>query len=424
MNLNHKNIAIIGLGYVGLPLAVAFSKYFNVVGFDKNIQRVKELKKGIDVTKEIEKKDITKLKKIKITHNQKDIKKCNIYIVTVPTPINEAKDPDLSYLADASTIISNVLKKDDIVIYESTVFPGATETFCVPILEKYSNLKFNTDFYCGYSPERINPGDKNNKLTNIKKITSGSNNQVADFIDQLYLKIIKAGTHKASSIKVAEAAKVIENIQRDVNIALINELSVIFNALEIDTEEVLDAAATKWNFIKYKPGLVGGHCISVDPYYLTHKAKSQGILSQVILSSRKVNDNMASHIVNQLIKQMVKKDIGVSKSNILIFGFTFKENCNDLRNTLVNELAHGLKDYNCNVDIHDPYIDIESSKKIYKLNFISELEKSKYDAIILAVAHNAIRSMGIQRIKQLVKEKSIIYDLKHMFPKSDTDLRL
>ncbi len=424
MNLNHKNIAIIGLGYVGLPLAVAFSKYFNVVGFDKNIQRVKELKKGIDVTKEIEKKDITKLKKIKITHNQKDIKKCNIYIVTVPTPINEAKDPDLSYLADASTIISNVLKKDDIVIYESTVFPGATETFCVPILEKYSNLKFNTDFYCGYSPERINPGDKNNKLTNIKKITSGSNNQVADFIDQLYLKIIKAGTHKASSIKVAEAAKVIENIQRDVNIALINELSVIFNALEIDTEEVLDAAATKWNFIKYKPGLVGGHCISVDPYYLTHKAKSQGILSQVILSSRKVNDNMASHIVNQLIKQMVKKDIGVSKSNILIFGFTFKENCNDLRNTLVNELAHGLKDYNCNVDIHDPYIDIESSKKIYKLNFISELEKSKYDAIILAVAHNAIRSMGIQRIKKLVKEKSIIYDLKHMFPKSDTDLRL
>ena len=424
MNLNHKNIAIIGLGYVGLPLALAFSKHFNVVGFDKNIQRVKELKKGIDVTREIEKKDITKLKKIKITHNQKDIKKCNIYIITVPTPINEAKDPDLSYLADASTIISNVLKKDDIVIYESTVFPGATETFCVPILEKYSNLKFNTDFYCGYSPERINPGDKKNKLTNIKKITSGSNNQVADFIDQLYLKIIKAGTHKASSIKVAEAAKVIENIQRDVNIALMNELSVIFNALEIDTEEVLDAAATKWNFIKYKPGLVGGHCISVDPYYLTHKAKSQGILSQVILSSRKVNDNMASHIVNQLIKQMVKKDIGVSKSNILIFGFTFKENCNDLRNTLVNELAHGLKDYNCNVDIHDPYIDIESSKKIYKLNFISELEKSKYDAIILAVAHNAIRSMGIQRIKQLVKEKSIIYDLKHMFPKSDTDLRL
>ena len=424
MNFNHKNIAIIGLGYVGLPLAVAFSKYFNVVGFDKNIQRVKELKKGIDVTKEIEKKDLTKLKKIKITHNQKDIKKCNIYIVTVPTPINEAKDPDLSYLADASTIISNVLKKDDIVIYESTVFPGATETFCVPILEKYSNLKFNTDFYCGYSPERINPGDKKNKLTNIKKITSGSNNEVADFIDQIYLKIIKAGTHKASSIKVAEAAKVIENIQRDVNIALINELSVIFNALEIDTEEVLNAAATKWNFIKYKPGLVGGHCISVDPYYLTHKAKSQGILSQVILSSRKVNDNMASHIVNQLIKQMVKKDIGVSKSNILIFGFTFKENCNDLRNTLVNELAHGLKDYNCNVDIHDPYIDIKSSKKIYKLNFISELEKSKYDAIILAVAHNAIRSMGIKRIKQLVKEKSIIYDLKHMFPKSDTDLRL
>ena len=424
MNFNRKNIAIIGLGYVGLPLALAFSKYFDVIGFDKNVQRVKELKKGIDVTGEIESKNLTQLKKIKITNNNKEIKKCNIFIVTVPTPINKAKDPDLSYLADASTIISKVLKKDDIVIYESTVFPGATETFCVPILEKYSNLKFNSDFFCGYSPERINPGDKKNQLTNIKKITSGSNKEVADFIDKIYLKIIKAGTYKASSIMVAEAAKVIENIQRDVNIALVNELSVIFNALEIDTEEVLDAAATKWNFIKYKPGLVGGHCISVDPYYLTHKAKSQGILSQVILSSRKVNDNMASHVVNQLIKQMVKKDIGVSKSNVLILGFTFKENCNDLRNTLVNELAIGLNEYNCKVDIYDPLIDIKRTKKIYKLNFLSELKKSKYDAIILAVAHKDIRDMGINRIRQLAKEKSIIYDLKHMFPKSETDLRL
>ncbi len=424
MNFNHKNIAVIGLGYVGLPLALAFSKYFNVVGFEKNIKRVKELKKGVDVTGEIGSKNLTKLKKIKITNNHKEIKKCNIFIVTVPTPINKAKDPDLSYLADASTIISKVLKKDDIVIYESTVFPGATETFCVPILEKYSNLKFNSDFYCGYSPERINPGDKKNQLTNIKKITSGSNKEVADFIDKIYLKIIKAGTYKASSIMVAEAAKVIENIQRDVNIALVNELSVIFNALEIDTEEVLDAAATKWNFIKYKPGLVGGHCISVDPYYLTHKAKSQGILSQVILSSRKVNDNMASHVVNQLIKQMVKKDIGVSKSNVLILGFTFKENCNDLRNTLVNELAIGLNEYNCKVDIYDPFIDVKRTKKIYKLNFISELKKSKYDAIILAVAHKDIKDMGINKIRQLAKEKSIIYDLKHMFPKSDTDLRL
>ena len=424
MNFNRKNIAIIGLGYVGLPLALAFSKYFDVIGFDKNVQRVKELKKGIDVTGEIESKNLTQLKKIKITNNNKEIKKCNIFIVTVPTPINKAKDPDLSYLADASTIISKVLKKDDIVIYESTVFPGATETFCVPILEKYSNLKFNSDFFCGYSPERINPGDKKNQLTNIKKITSGSNKEVADFIDKIYLKIIKAGTYKASSIMVAEAAKVIENIQRDVNIALVNELSVIFNALEIDTEEVLDAAATKWNFIKYKPGLVGGHCISVDPYYLTHKAKSQGILSQVILSSRKVNDNMASHVVNQLIKQMVKKDIGVSKSNVLILGFTFKENCNDLRNTLVNELAIGLNEYNCKVDIYDPFIDVKRTKKIYKLNFTSELRKSKYDAIILAVAHKDIRDMGINRIRQLAKEKSIIYDLKHMFPKRETDLRL
>ena len=306
----------------------------------------------------------------------------------------------------------------------SQLFLGATETFCVPILEKYSNLKFNSDFFCGYSPERINPGDKKNQLTNIKKITSGSNKEVADFIDKIYLKIIKAGTYKASSIMVAEAAKVIENIQRDVNIALVNELSVIFNALEIDTEEVLDAAATKWNFIKYKPGLVGGHCISVDPYYLTHKAKSQGILSQVILSSRKVNDNMASHVVNQLIKQMVKKDIGVSKSNVLILGFTFKENCNDLRNTLVNELAIGLNEYNCKVDIYDPFIDVKRTKKIYKLNFTSELRKSKYDAIILAVAHKDIRDMGINRIRQLAKEKSIIYDLKHMFPKRETDLRL
>jgi len=424
MNFNRKNIAIIGLGYVGLPLALAFSKYFDVIGFDKNVQRVKELKKGIDVTGEIESKNLTQLKKIKITNNNKEIKKCNIFIVTVPTPINKAKDPDLSFLADASTIISKVLKKDDIVIYESTVFPGATETFCVPILEKYSNLKFNSDFFCGYSPERINPGDKKNQLTNIKKITSGSNKEVADFIDKIYLKIIKAGTYKASSIMVAEAAKVIENIQRDVNIALVNELSVIFNALEIDTEEVLDAAATKWNFIKYKPGLVGGHCISVDPYYLTHKAKSQGILSQVILSSRKVNDNMASHVVNQLIKQMVKKDIGVSKSNVLILGFTFKENCNDLRNTLVNELAIGLNEYNCKVDIYDPFIDVKRTKKIYKLNFTSELRKSKYDAIILAVAHKDIRDMGINRIRQLAKEKSIIYDLKHMFPKRETDLRL
>jgi UDP-N-acetyl-D-glucosamine/UDP-N-acetyl-D-galactosamine dehydrogenase len=420
----NKKIAIIGLGYVGLPLAVAFSNYFKVVGFDNNKKRIGDLLNGLDITNELSKPELKKLKKIKLTSDQKYLNSCNIYIVTVPTPIDKLKKPDLKYLISASTIVGKYISKGDIVIYESTVYPGATEGDCVPILEKYSGLKFNHDFFCGYSPERINPGDKKNNLKNIKKITSGSTPNAAEFIDKLYLQIIDAGTYKASSIKIAEAAKVIENIQRDVNIALVNELSIIFNALEIDTEEVLEAAATKWNFIKYKPGLVGGHCISVDPYYLTHKAKSQGILSQVILAGRKVNDNMASHIVNQLIKYMVKKEITINKSNILIMGFTFKENCNDLRNTMVSELVLGLKEYNCNVDIFEPWIDIKETKKDYKYNFVSEIKKSKYDGIILAVAHDKFKDIGIKKIRKYGKSSVVIYDLKHIFNKEQSDLRL
>tara|TARA_B110000858_G_scaffold50091_1_gene57929 strand:+ start:1396 stop:2664 length:1269 start_codon:yes stop_codon:yes gene_type:complete len=420
----NKQIAIIGLGYVGLPLAVAFSNYFKVVGFDNNKKRIGDLLNGLDITNELSKLELKKLKKIKLTSDQKYLNSCNIYIVTVPTPIDKLKKPDLKYLISASTTVGKYISKGDIVIYESTVYPGATEGDCVPILEKYSGLKFNHDFFCGYSPERINPGDKKNNLKNIKKITSGSTPNIAEFIDKLYLQIIDAGTYKASSIKIAEAAKVIENIQRDVNIALVNELSIIFNALEIDTEEVLEAAATKWNFIKYKPGLVGGHCISVDPYYLTHKAKSQGILSQVILAGRKVNDNMASHIVSQLIKYMVKKEITINKSNILIMGFTFKENCNDLRNTMVSELVLGLKEYNCNVDIFDPWIDIKETKKDYKYNFLSEIKKSKYDGIILAVAHDKFKDIGIKKIRKYGKSSVAIYDLKHIFNKEQSDLRL
>ena len=420
----NKQIAIIGLGYVGLPLAVAFSNYFKVVGFDNNKKRIGDLLNGLDITNELSKLELKKLKKIKLTSDQKYLNSCNIYIVTVPTPIDKLKKPDLKYLISASTTVGKYISKGDIVIYESTVYPGATEGDCVPILEKYSGLKFNHDFFCGYSPERINPGDKKNNLKNIKKITSGSTPNAAEFIDKLYLQIIDAGTYKASSIKIAEAAKVIENIQRDVNIALVNELSIIFNALEIDTEEVLEAAATKWNFIKYKPGLVGGHCISVDPYYLTHKAKSQGILSQVILAGRKVNDNMASHIVSQLIKYMVKKEITINKSNILIMGFTFKENCNDLRNTMVSELVLGLKEYNCNVDIFDPWIDIKETKKDYKYNFLSEIKKSKYDGIILAVAHDKFKDIGIKKIRKYGKSSVAIYDLKHIFNKEQSDLRL
>lgn len=419
-----KKIAIIGLGYVGLPLALAFSKYFKVVGFDNNKKRISDLLNGLDVTNELSKAELKKLKKIKLSSDKKCLKTCNIYIITVPTPIDKLKKPDLKYLISASTTVGKCVSKGDIIIYESTVYPGATEGDCIPILEKYSSLKFNHDFFCGYSPERINPGDKKNNLKNIKKITSGSTPKTAEFIDKLYLKIIDAGTYKASSIKIAEAAKVIENIQRDVNIALINELSIIFNALEIDTEEVLNAAASKWNFIKYKPGLVGGHCISVDPYYLTHKAKSQGILSQVILAGRKVNDSMASYIVNQLIKNMVKKEITINKANILIMGFTFKENCNDIRNTMVSELALGLKEYNCNVDIYDPWIDISDIKKIYKYNFIAEVEKSKYDGIILAVAHDKFKDIGIKKIRRFGKSSTIVYDLKHMFNKDQSDLRL
>jgi UDP-N-acetyl-D-galactosamine dehydrogenase len=419
-----KKIAIIGLGYVGLPLALAFSKYFKVVGFDNNKKRISDLSKGLDITNELTHTELKKLKKINLTFDQKHLNSCNVYIITVPTPIDKLKKPDLKYLISASTTVGKCVSKGDIIIYESTVYPGATEGDCIPILEKYSSLKFNHDFFCGYSPERINPGDKKNNLKNIKKITSGSTPKTAEFIDKLYLKIIDAGTYKASSIKIAEAAKVIENIQRDVNIALINELSIIFNALEIDTEEVLNAAASKWNFIKYKPGLVGGHCISVDPYYLTHKAKSQGILSQVILAGRKVNDSMASYIVNQLIKNMVKKEITINKANILIMGFTFKENCNDIRNTMVSELALGLKEYNCNVDIYDPWIDISDIKKIYKYNFIAEVEKSKYDGIILAVAHDKFKDIGIKKIRRFGKSSTIVYDLKHMFNKDQSDLRL
>jgi UDP-N-acetyl-D-galactosamine dehydrogenase len=424
MKKNKIKVAIIGLGYVGLPLAIEFAKKRTVIGFDTKKKRIEELKKGVDKNLEISRKELKNSKKLIFTSNIEDLKLINCFIVSVPTPIDEFKKPDLTALFNASKIVGKILKKKNLVIYESTVYPGCTEEYCVPILEKFSGLKFNKDFFCGYSPERINPGDKVHRISNIKKITSGSTAEVSDLVDQLYNEIITVGTHKVSSIKVAEAAKVIENTQRDLNIAFINEVSMIFNRINIDTEEVLNAAATKWNFLYFKPGLVGGHCIGVDPYYLTYKAESIGYHPKIILSGREINDKMGNYVATELIKAMKKKSIKIAKSKILVMGLTFKENCADIRNSGVKNVILELKKYDCNLDLYDPWADQDEIIKLYDISPILELRKNTYDAIILAVAHNKFRNLGIKFINNLKKKNSILYDLKHLFKKEETDLRL
>ncbi|KPN70875.1 Vi polysaccharide biosynthesis protein VipA/TviB [Neisseria sp. 83E34] len=418
------NLAIIGLGYVGLPLAVEFGKKRSVVGFDINHARIEALKQGHDATLEVDDEELASAKHLTYSADLEDLKKCNVFIVTVPTPIDEHNQPDLTPLVKASETIGKVLKKGDIVIYESTVYPGATEEDCVPVLEKFSGLKFNQDFYAGYSPERINPGDKEHRVSTIKKITSGSTPEIADVVDALYNEIIVVGTHKASSIKVAEAAKVIENTQRDLNIALINELAVIFNKMGIDTEAVLKAAGTKWNFLPFRPGLVGGHCIGVDPYYLTHKAQSIGHHPEIILAGRRLNDNMASYVASQLVKALLKKRVQVEGAKILLMGLTFKENCPDLRNTKVVDIIKELKEYNITVDVYDPWIDHAEAQHEYGITPISTLEEGKYDGIVLAVAHKQFKEMGIDAIRKLAKKEHVIYDLKYLFTAEETDLRL
>jgi UDP-N-acetyl-D-galactosamine dehydrogenase len=416
-------IAIIGLGYVGLPLAVEFGKKYQTIGFDINHDRIEELKSGYDSTLEVSQSELADTN-LTFSCNQEDIKSANIYIVTVPTPINEHKQPDLTPLIKASKMLGTVINKGDIIIYESTVYPGATEDECIPVVEQSSNLKFNIDFFAGYSPERINPGDKEHRVTNILKVTSGSTSEVAEIVDQLYKSIIKAGTHKASSIKVAEAAKVIENTQRDVNIALINELSIIFNKLGIDTLEVLEAAGTKWNFLPFRPGLVGGHCIGVDPYYLTHKAQSVGYNPEMILAGRRLNDGMGQYVVSQLIKQMLKKRIQVDGANVLVMGFTFKENCPDLRNTKVVDIVNELKEYNIKPDIFDPWCSNEEAQYEYCVSITKEPSKGKYDAIILAVSHDEFKVMGASAIHEFGKDDHVLYDLKYVLDKKDIDMRL
>lgn len=422
--LNNIKIGMIGLGYVGLPLAVEFGRKYPTVGFDINQRRISELQSGNDHTLEVSTAELAEATHLTYSAAINDIADCTVYIVTVPTPINEHKQPDLTPLEKASDLLGKVVKKGDIVIYESTVYPGATEEVCVPILEKVSGLIFNQDFFVGYSPERINPGDKQHRVTNILKVTSGSNPEIAEKVDQLYKSIITAGTHKASSIKVAEAAKVIENTQRDVNIALINELALIFNKLGIDTEEVLLAAGTKWNFLPFRPGLVGGHCIGVDPYYLTHKAQSIGYNPEVILSGRRINDGMGAYVVSQLIKLMLKKRIHVQDANVLIMGLTFKENCPDIRNTRVVDIVAELQTYGIHVDVYDPWVDTEETVAEYGIHPVAQPKAGKYDAMILAVAHEEFKEMPIAEIRALGKPQSIIYDLKYLFPADQTDARL
>jgi UDP-N-acetyl-D-glucosamine/UDP-N-acetyl-D-galactosamine dehydrogenase len=422
--MNNKKIALIGLGYVGLPLAVEFSKKRDVVGFDINHSRINDLKNGFDSTLETSTKDLKEANFLTYTTNVEDLKDCEIYIITVPTPIDCHKRPDLTPLESASKLVASVLTKGDIVIYESTVYPGATEEVCVPILEKNSNLTFNKDFFAGYSPERINPGDKNHSVSTITKVTSGSTLKVANEVDKLYQEIITAGTYRAENIKVAEAAKVIENTQRDVNIALINELALIFNKLNIDTESVLNAAGTKWNFLPFRPGLVGGHCIGVDPYYLTHKAVEVGYNPEMIIAGRRLNDNMGSYVVDQVSKLMTKKRIHIVDANILIMGLTFKENCPDLRNTRVIDLVNEFKTYNCKVDVYDPWVDKIEAYREYKLKPINKPKKGKYDAIVLAVAHEEFKALTEEKIRMLGKESHVLYDIKYLLGKNQSDGRL
>ncbi|HGF7535143.1 TPA: Vi polysaccharide biosynthesis UDP-N-acetylglucosamine C-6 dehydrogenase TviB [Vibrio cholerae] len=424
MKLENLNIGIIGLGYVGLPLAVEFGKKFNTVGFDINQKRVAELRSGVDLTLECSEEELRSAPLLSYTHQLEEIKDCNFYIVTVPTPITDEKTPDLNPLKKASEALAKVISHGDVVVFESTVYPGATEEVCLPIIEKNSGLVFNRDFFAGYSPERINPGDKVNRLTTIMKITSGSTPDVADFVDQVYASIVTAGTHKAPSMKVAEAAKVIENTQRDLNIAVINEFAKIFNRLGIDTEAVLKAAGTKWNFLHFKPGLVGGHCISVDPYYLTHKAQEVGYRPEVILAGRRINDGMGEYVATQLVKALSRKKIHIDEAKVLIMGFTFKGDCPDVRNTKIIDIVNELQDFNMSVDVYDSWASKEEVKHEYGIELIDELRDGYYDAIVLAVDHSQTKHMGVEKLRCLGKKEHVLYDVKHVLTADEADIRL
>jgi len=421
MNLKNINIGIIGLGYVGLPLAVEFSKKYTVFGFDINERRINDLKLMLDTTSELSRDDLKQLKNLNITNQSDKINHCNIYIITVPTPVNKYNKPDLTPLLNATKTVAEILKIGDIIIYESTVYPGCTEEECVPLIEKISNLKFNIDFFCGYSPERINPGDKINTLTKIKKVTSGSTKEIAIFIDNLYSSIIVAGTYLAPSIKVAEASKAIENAQRDVNISFINELAIIFDKIGIDTNDVIDAASTKWNFLKFTPGLVGGHCIGVDPYYLAYKSEMLGYQPNVILSGRKVNDYISFFIANKVLKLMASKNCILNESNVLILGFSFKENCPDFRNTKVIDIYKELTSFGVHVDIYDPLVDAEEVGHIFNIKLINSINLKKYNAIILAVKHDSFKEINFSKLKN---EGAILYDIKSFIPRELVDGRL
>jgi UDP-N-acetyl-D-glucosamine/UDP-N-acetyl-D-galactosamine dehydrogenase len=423
-SLRKCRIGIVGLGYVGLPLAVEFGKHFDTIGFDVKPKRVQELQAGLDSTRETSREELQSAARLRFTTRVNDLRVCRVMIVTVPTSIDEYKRPDLTPLIRASESIGRVLKKDDVVIYESTVYPGCTEEICVPILERVSGLKFNQDFSVGYSPERINPGDKEHRLSTIRKVTSGSTPEAATFVDQLYGAIVRAGTHKASSIRVAEAAKVIENTQRDVNIALINELALIFKRLGIDTEEVLQAAGTKWNFLPFWPGLVGGHCIGVDPYYLTHKAIEIGYHPEMILAGRRLNDNMGSHVATELVRLMTHKRIHISGSRVLVLGLTFKENCPDIRNSKVADVIHELEKHGARVDVYDPWVDAAEAQREYAIKPVRHLRKGYYDAAIVAVAHREFKKMGAAAIRRLCRRNHVLFDVKYVFPATQVDGRL
>jgi UDP-N-acetyl-D-galactosamine dehydrogenase len=424
LGLRNLRVGVVGLGYVGLPLAVEFGKHFKTVGFDIKPERVAELRAGKDSTLEVSRKELREPKHLSYTTDLKDLKACRVFIVTVPTPIDRHNRPDLTPLVKSSESVGKVLKKGDIVVYESTVYPGCTEEVCVPILERVSGLKFNRDFFAGYSPERINPGDKQHRLPTIRKVTSGSTPEVADFVDAIYASIITAGTHKASSIRVAEAAKVIENTQRDINIALINELALIFNRLGIDTEEVLLAAGSKWNFLPFRPGLVGGHCIGVDPYYLTHKAQEVGYHPEMILAGRRLNDNMALYVAGEVVRRMNGKKIHVKDSRILVLGMTFKENCPDIRNSKVADVVKELAKYGADVDVYDPWADAAETHHEYGIRLVKKPRARQYDAVVAAVAHDQFKELGIDGVRRLCRKNNVIYDIKHVFKASETDGRL
>jgi UDP-N-acetyl-D-galactosamine dehydrogenase len=415
---------VVGLGYVGLPLAVAFSKKFDVAGFDVNSARIAQLRMGTDLTREVTDLELGQSAKLSYTDELQDLQSCNFFIISVPTPIDEHKQPDMQALIEASRMVSRVLKKGDVVVYESTVYPGATEEVCVPVLEKSSGLCFNEDFVVGYSPERINPGDKVHRLENITKVTSGSTPEAAELVDWVYGQIIEAGTFKASSIKVAEAAKVIENTQRDLNVALVNELAIIFNRMGIDTQEVLEAAGTKWNFLKFWPGLVGGHCIGVDPYYLTHKAQSLGYHPEIILAGRRLNDSMGVYVTSQLIKAMIKRRIHVDGARVLVMGLAFKENCPDIRNSRVVDIVRDLQQYNIEVDVYDPWVEPKEALREYEIHLTAQPVKGHYDAVIVAVAHDQFRNIGSVQIRSFAKSNSVLFDLKYVFGRDESDIRL